>query len=114
MSPIELSQPPQKLISQLLADDADLRDLVEEFVAALPQRVEELKQAYEALDWEQLAMLAHRLKGASGSYGYPDLSTLAATMEQSFRSQQADDFAAWTKWLEAAVNAAQAGLEDTA
>ena len=39
----------------------------------LPGRMEEIREAFEKLDWQQLSLLAHRLKGASGSYGYPDL-----------------------------------------
>ena len=110
MNPAGPLSPPQKAVSHLLEDDPDLQDIVEEFVAALPERVEELKRAYEALDWDQLTMLAHRLKGASGSYGYPDLSAVAANMEQSFRGQQADTFAEWAKYIEAYASAAKAGL----
>ena len=110
MSSVGQLSPPQKAVSHLLEDDPDLRDIVEEFVAALPERVEELRRAYEALDWDQLTMLAHRLKGASGSYGYPDLSAVAANMEQSFRGQQADGFAEWARYIEAYAAAARAGL----
>lgn len=104
---------PEQLFSHLLQDDADLRDIVEEFVQGLPERLEELRQAFAALDWDMLTMLAHRLKGASGSYGYPDLSTLAATMEHGFKAQRADDFDAWLKSFEAYVSAAKRGLSET-
>jgi HPt (histidine-containing phosphotransfer) domain-containing protein len=102
---------PAKLVSQLLLEDASLRDLVQEFVEALPQRLEELRRAYESLDWDQLAVLAHRLKGAAGSYGYPDLSRLAAEMEEMFRLHQAEHFAQWLDRLRALIVAAKAGLE---
>jgi len=101
---------PDKLISDLLADDPDMIDLVEEFVEALPSRIEELKQAYEQLDWDQLATLAHQLKGAGGSYGYPPLSSLGATMEQAFKQHSAEQFAEWLGQLEKLVAAAKAGL----
>ncbi len=100
----------RKLVSQLLSQDADLRDIVEEFVGSLPQRLDELKQAYQALDWGQLAGLAHRLKGASGSYGYPQLSELAARMESAFRQQQAEDFPNWANEFQDLVAAAARGL----
>lgn len=109
-------QPPltsRKLFSQLLQDDADLRDIVEEFVNGLDNRLGDLRQAHERLDWEQLTMLAHRLKGASGSYGYPDIGELAATMEREFRAHQADDFATWVEQLGEFVAAARNGLADT-
>lgn len=102
---------PDKLVSQLLTDDPGLRDIVEEFIAGLDRRLDELQSAYEALDWEQLAMLAHRLKGASGSYGYPELSTLAAEMEAAFRAQHAENFQEWLDRFRGLVDAARAGLE---
>ena len=112
MSPAQPSSPPQRLVSQLLSENADLRDIVEQFVGGLSGRLEEFRQAYEALDWERLGLLAHRLKGAAGSYGYPDLGVLVAVMEQSFRAQQAVDFANWIKQFQDLVAAAQAGLQD--
>ena len=102
----------KKLVSQLLSEDEGLRDIVEEFVQVLPTRLDEMKQAFEALDWSQLTTLAHRLKGASGSYGYPDLSAVAAEMESAFRDQKADDFAQWTQELSELIAAAAAGLQE--
>jgi HPt (histidine-containing phosphotransfer) domain-containing protein len=101
---------PAKLVSALLADDPDLYDIVAAFVDGLAGRITELRQAYDRLDWDQLTILAHRLKGAGGSYGYPDLSTLGATMERSFRTQSADHFSTWIKQLEELSAAACAGL----
>ncbi len=102
--------PPIKLVSQLLMTDSALRDLVEEFVANLDGRLDELKQAYEKLDWGQLTRMAHRLKGAAGSYGYPEISQVCATMERSFAVHEADEFAAWLADLEQLAAAAREGL----
>lgn len=113
MEPTSNESHSQRIVSQLLEEDSDLRDIVAEFVRALPTRIEDIKHAYEALDWDQLSMLAHRLKGASGSYGYPDLSTLAAGMEQAFQAHRADDFSAWIGQLAQYVAAAQAGLPES-
>jgi HPt (histidine-containing phosphotransfer) domain-containing protein len=99
-----------RLISQLLLEDADLREVVEEFVDGLNVRVQELRQAHDQLDWEQLVTLAHRLKGAAGSYGYPDISHLCAEMERRFRAHQADDFAAAVNELSEMAAAAHEGL----
>ncbi len=102
---------PSKLISQLLAEDAGLRDIVKEFVDHLTVRINELRQAHEKLDWDALTTLAHRLKGAAGSYGYPDISTLCAEMEQKLRSHEAEEFARWIAGLGQLAAAARAGLE---
>ena len=96
---------PQTLISQLLIEDEDLRDIVEEFVGALDSRLTELREAYDKLDWELLRTLAHRLKGAGGSYGYPDISQLCALMEQRFRVQDASKFDEWMAALSVLVTA---------
>ncbi len=103
---------PPKLLSQLLREDASLRDLVGEFVRALPERLAELKQAYADLDWDLLATLAHRLKGAGAAYGYPDLSEVAARMEQAFRGREVGEFEGWTRQLEELVAAVQAGITE--
>ncbi len=100
------------LISQLLLEDEDLRDIVEEFVENLSTRLDELRQAYDKLDWEMLRMYAHRLKGAAGSYGYPDISQLGATMEQCFRSHDATKFDSWIQQLSDLTDAARQGLQD--
>ena len=100
----------EPLVSQLLAEDEGLRDIVEEFVSGLTERMAELRAAHEKLDWELLRTLAHRLKGAGGSYGYPDLSELGMRMEDNFKAQRADDFVAWIKQFESLTAAASAGL----
>lgn len=102
-----------QLVSQLLLEDADLRDIVQEFVNGLPARIAELREAYQELDWQRLALLAHRLKGAAGSYGYPDISRLCASMERSFSAHQADHFQDWIKQLTDLAAAAHAGLTDS-
>jgi HPt (histidine-containing phosphotransfer) domain-containing protein len=101
-----------KLVSQLLLEDGDLRDIVEEFIVGLDVRIHELQQAHERLDWEQLTTLAHRLKGAAGSYGYPDISRLCAEMEQHFRSHTTGDFARWMTQLALLTDAAREGLSE--
>ncbi|TWT45620.1 Hpt domain protein [Phycisphaerae bacterium RAS1] len=98
------------LVSQLLAEDADMRDIVEEFVAGLDARVAELRAAYDRLDWDNLAMFAHRLKGAGGSYGYPDIGRIGAALEADFRVRRGDNFGAAIAELDELVRAARAGL----
>ena len=101
---------PGRIVSALLADDPEMLDLVEEFVNGLTNRADNFRQAHQRLDWDRLTALAHQLKGAGGSYGYPDLSTLGATMESSFRIHSAEQFASWMEQLESLSAAARAGL----
>lgn len=101
---------PDRLTSILLRDDPDMLDLVAEFVNGLPARIADLRQAYARLDWDALTRLAHQLKGAGGSYGYPDLSRLGALMEADFRAHSATSFTTWMDRLGALAEAARAGL----
>ena len=66
--------------------------------------------AFEQLDWDRLTTLAHQMKGAGGSYGYPDISQLGFVMEQGFRAHSAEDFVVWMKRLEQLYAAARNGL----
>lgn len=101
---------PEKLVSQLLQQDPELRDIVEEFVRELDTRLTELRAAFDRLDWDQLTILAHRLKGAGGSYGFPEISRLCAELERSFRAHDAHDFPDRITYLESLVRAAAHGL----
>ncbi len=102
----------RKLVSQLLIEDERLRDIVEEFVQNLDERMAEFKQAHAKMDWEHLTTLAHQLKGAAGSYGYPDISHLCAGMERHFRAHQADEIATMLNGLNELVAAAHEGLTE--
>lgn len=105
------SDKPNAIISELLLEDEDLRDIVEEFVHELDDRLSELEAAHEALDWGNLETLAHRLKGAGGSYGYPDISDVAGEMESAFRTHSAEKFDVWLKQLQELSSAAKEGLD---
>lgn len=108
------NSPAGKIHSLLIEEDPELRDVVEEFVTGLTQRLAELQAAHEQNDWDMLATLAHRLKGAGGSYGYPDMTKLGAEMETAFRQKQAERFNVFFQQFETLVRGAQAGLADSA
>ena len=76
-----------RLISDL-ADDPDLADLVEEFVAELPARVQALEQACADADLDALARLAHQLKGSAGGYGFPSITDMAAELEKRAKAKE--------------------------
>lgn len=101
---------PDVISSDLLRTDPDLIDIVQEFVEGIPERIAELRGAFEANNWETLETLAHRLKGAGGSYGYADISDLAATMERQFKAHCAIEFQSWITQLEHLTQAARRGL----
>jgi HPt (histidine-containing phosphotransfer) domain-containing protein len=78
---------PEELLISELAAEADLADLIESFVAELPERAVALQQHLRAADYAAVASLAHQLKGAAGGYGFPSITTLAGEIERQARTQ---------------------------
>lgn len=65
--------------------------MVELFVEEMPQRAERLRQTLDAKDWSQLQHLAHQLKGSAGSYGFTELSPVAARLEEMLKENRPED-----------------------
>ncbi len=114
MYEVQSSSIPSKLVSQLVIEDPEMIDIVEEFVDELPTRIAEMQNAHRDLDWEMLRMCAHRLKGAGGSYGYPMLSEVAATLERGFIEHRDDQFSDLLGQIQQMAEAALAGLREHA
>jgi HPt (histidine-containing phosphotransfer) domain-containing protein len=66
-----------------LAEDPDLREIVDMFVDEMPDRIANLLAQCESGKWEELRRAAHQLKGAAGSYGFDAISPSAADLEDA-------------------------------
>jgi len=75
------------LISEL-ADDPDMTPLVDTFLSNLEPKVGIMAEHLAAQRIAELADLVHQLKGAGGSYGYPDISAAARGVEQCAQSNR--------------------------
>lgn len=64
------------------ADDAEMVELVQEFVQELPSRMEILQGFLRASHFDELRRAAHQLKGAAGGYGFPTISESAGNVER--------------------------------
>jgi HPt (histidine-containing phosphotransfer) domain-containing protein len=94
-----------------LAQDPGLAEIVELFVAELPFRVEAMRQASSAGDLPTVGRLAHQLKGAGGSHGFPHLSTIAREVEHAARGLQSpSETTAAIERLSAACTQTHAGI----
>jgi HPt (histidine-containing phosphotransfer) domain-containing protein len=78
------------LIFSTLGNDPELSELVELFVADLPERAATLRTAH-ANDRGDLRRIVHQLKGAAGSYGFPQLSHAASILEQSLFDNRTEE-----------------------
>ena len=70
----------------VLGDDRDLAEIVTLFVEEMPLRVRHLQAHFGCANWDELARLAHQLKGAAGSYGFDQLTPFAARLEKTVRN----------------------------
>lgn len=72
------------LISNL--DDDNMLELIEMFVADLPNKIAALENAIRRQDHAAIATLAHQLKGSAGGYGFPTITEAAGAVESAVRS----------------------------
>ncbi len=70
-------------IASFLEGNPDYHQAIETFVGGLPQRIEELRQALEHNDMQELAFKTHALKGLGGFAGFPVYTEKAAQIEQA-------------------------------
>lgn len=68
--------------------DADLQDLVPQFVENRKKDIETLRQLVQKDDLEAISQLAHKIKGAAAGYGFNELSDLAAQMEKASKKNE--------------------------
>lgn len=78
------------VIHSEFADDPDLADIIDDFVAGLPETVSAMREALANNHHEGLQRLAHQLKGAGGSYGYPQLTDAAKVLEDAAKAKDAE------------------------
>jgi HPt (histidine-containing phosphotransfer) domain-containing protein len=77
-------------IRSIFADDADFAELLGEFAATIPDKRSTVRELLHKSAVDELRVWAHRMKGASGGYGFPGLSAAAAELEQSCKATEAE------------------------
>ena len=73
-------------IRSKLLEDPDYAELVTEFVSKVPDRICSIRNSIEQNDSKRLCTLIHQLKGACGSYGFHEITPMAASIESQIRS----------------------------
>lgn len=66
--------------------DADLQDLIPQFIENRKKDIEVLERLVENNDLTAIANLSHKIKGAAAGYGFHHLSELASKMEAAAKS----------------------------
>ena len=91
-APLAATEPvPEMLLSRLPTDDAEFREIVEQFVVRLQEQLAAMQTALAAGNLGELARLAHWLKGTGGTAGFPELTEISRQLEQFARLGQADE-----------------------
>ncbi len=69
-----------------LGNDPDFQELVELYVAEMPERIDRLKQLFASGNFHELNRFAHQIKGSAGGYGFEEISPAAARVEHAATS----------------------------
>ena len=95
------------------ADDMDMRELLEEFVASLAETSSRIHAGLEAEDGATVKQLGHQLKGAGGGYGYPEITDAGEQLESAVERTGAvtDSVRSAAARLLELLERAQAGLD---
>jgi histidine phosphotransfer protein HptB len=86
-SQIESAPPP---VRSTFADDEDFAELLRAFADTIPEKRQTAIDLHRAGSFDELCRWAHQLKGAAGGYGFPELTEVAAELEQACKAQNAD------------------------
>jgi HPt (histidine-containing phosphotransfer) domain-containing protein len=62
--------------------DIDLEDLIPGFLENRQKDILKLEQAIEEQDFETLRSVGHNLKGVGGGYGFHEMTTIGAAIEE--------------------------------
>jgi len=76
--------------STLPMDDPEIRELIAEFAATIPERIDAIEKALNMMDYNTIANLAHALKGAGGTAGFQCLTDVSLRIEESAAERHAE------------------------
>lgn len=95
---------PDPYSSQLDPSNAEDAELISYFISELPERIESLRTATQNRDIENIQRIAHQLKGAAPSYGFPAIGSAARSLEQAAHDATADTIEQLNTELTALIN----------
>jgi len=87
-APPPASPEAEPLVSSLPADDPDFREIIGEFIEIFHQKLSAMEEALAREDLDDLAALAHWLKGSGGTAGFDTLTLSAKRIEKLAKQHQ--------------------------
>ena len=67
------------------ADDPEMGELLVLFLSELESKVNAMRTSVESGDVDTLTRVTHQVRGAAGGYGYPQITNIAAQVEETLR-----------------------------
>jgi signal transduction histidine kinase/CheY-like chemotaxis protein/HPt (histidine-containing phosphotransfer) domain-containing protein len=77
-----LSKAEPIITSAMSLESPEMHKVIEGFIDALPEKLDEMRRAFDDADLEKLADLAHWLKGSGGTLGFDCFTEPACRLEQ--------------------------------
>jgi len=78
---------PQRLESSLPLEIPEFREIVVQFVEAVPDTLHQMQNAWQQRDFRELRELAHKLKGTGGTVGFAEFTAPAARLQDLAESE---------------------------
>ncbi len=92
------------LQSTLNTDNEKLRAIVKKFIQRLPEQISHLQMAVNEQRFDDLADLAHWLKGSGPNVGFGDFGEPAKMLEQAAHDQDAEQASYWMDTISKLAN----------
>jgi PAS domain S-box-containing protein len=86
--------PEAPLVSRLAANNPRFRPIIEKFARRLSEQLDAMAKAWNEKNFDEIASLAHWLKGAGGTVGFDAFTEPAAQLEQFAKAKSADQIEA--------------------
>jgi CheY-like chemotaxis protein/HPt (histidine-containing phosphotransfer) domain-containing protein len=90
-----------KLERNVVRIDADLSDLVPNFLEHKRDDVQKIAAAIEAGDYETLSQVGHKMKGEGGSYGFDAITMMGGALEEAAKIKDQAAVRHWASELTA-------------
>jgi PAS domain S-box-containing protein len=110
-APVAAGGPP---VRSRLAGNKRLRPAIRKFTGRLAEQFAAIEQALAARNFEELAALAHWLKGAAGTVGYDEFTEPAALLEQAAKDKSVPELETMMATLRDLVSRLEAPEEEAA
>lgn len=114
LAPEPVAEPPEEPLHSRFADDPDFLIMIRDYGDRLPGQFEEIRQAVADGDLIRIGYTAHKMVGAGGMYGFPELTLAARGLEEAVAEQIPVDMAKVEGALEAIrklISRIRAGLD---